>query len=93
MTSEQRNRLHTEYLGLAGQVERLLSTSPEHTILDRDALARWQNLYESEARTVIERRDSMIGTPPSMIPSSAELESWIAHAQRVLPKPGDPLHN
>ncbi|MFE3578739.1 hypothetical protein [Streptomyces vinaceus] len=93
MNSEQRTALHHEYLGLAGQAERLRNTSPEHTALDGDALARWQTLYEREVRTVIERRDSMIGSPPSRIPDSAELESWIAYARSVLPKPGDPLHN
>ncbi|PWK64393.1 hypothetical protein BCL76_11537 [Streptomyces sp. CG 926] len=93
MTADQRNQLHHQYLGLAGQVERLLATSPEHTALDQDALTRWQTLYGPEARTVVERRDSMIGHPPSKIPTSIELDDWITYAQHILPKPGNPLQN
>ncbi|MEW2093901.1 hypothetical protein AB0932_30100 [Streptomyces sp. NPDC006682] len=84
--ADERNRLEAEFHGLAGHINRLITTSPDQTTLDRVRLIRWQSLYETEAAEVVRRRDSILrdGGVPQKIPSSAELTEWNIHARKIL---------
>ncbi|WP_406138859.1 hypothetical protein [Streptomyces sp. NBC_01089] len=81
--AEERSTLYHEFLRLAGQVERLLTTDPAQTAMNPDELARWKKLNrEPEAKTVLHRRDSLL--MPGCIPLSDTLREWNAHAKEVL---------
>lgn len=84
--AEDRNRLESEFHGLAGRVDRLLKTSPGDTLLDPEKLSRWQNVYKEEAGEVVRRRASILrnGGVAKKIPSSAELTEWNANARKIL---------
>ncbi|MEV7163111.1 hypothetical protein AB0N60_13540 [Streptomyces microflavus] len=84
--ADERNRLESDFHGLAGRIDRLTKTSPAQTTLDPDRLSRWQNLYETEATEVVRRRDSILreGGVAQKIPTSAELTEWNAHARKIL---------
>ncbi|MFD3999894.1 hypothetical protein [Streptomyces rubiginosohelvolus] len=84
--AKERNRLESDFLALAGRIERLTNTGPAHTTLDEVRLNRWQDVYKAEAEEVIRRRDSILreGGVPQKIASSAELTEWNAHARKIL---------
>lgn len=88
-TAAERERLKTEYLGLAGQAERLRKTSPIATSYDPQALRRFQNIYRSDLDVIVSWRDEMIAKPA--LGSAAEFSHRIAYAHEVLRHWRDPL--
>ncbi|MCX4729244.1 hypothetical protein ACIPW9_25085 [Streptomyces sp. NPDC090052] len=78
--AEERSNLYHQFLGLADQIHRLLSTgrAPEQS-----ETAHWEYLSEQpEMRTVLHRRDYVL--VPGAIPSTDTLREWNAHAAAVL---------
>ena len=57
VTAAERERLKTEYLGLAGQAERLRRTAPSSHVIRPEALERFQNLYGSNLDMTVHGRD------------------------------------
>ncbi|MFD4710548.1 hypothetical protein ACFWN5_12815 [Streptomyces sp. NPDC058430] len=78
--------MRSKFHGLAGQVERLVSTHCRHTALEPDRLTRWQSLYRGEAAQVLHRRNSILreGGVPQHIATIEQLNEWIAHARKLL---------
>jgi hypothetical protein len=74
----RRTRLHHEFLQLASDVQRLRDAPAPAA----SHLARWQNIYATDAALVIERYEEI--TKPGAMPSSSTLEEWIADTRRVL---------
>jgi hypothetical protein len=60
MTAQHRNEVATQYLGLAGRVERLRDSDSDHH-LGGDELRRWQILDQEDIVRVIDRRNELIG--------------------------------
>lgn len=82
-TADENTRLREAFLGLAGQVERLITEDPtRHPEAKSQLITRWQTLYAPEAATVLKWRASIID-PPSHA-SSADLEEWTAFARKLL---------
>jgi hypothetical protein len=76
MTTQQRNVLATQYLGLAGRVERLRDTDSDHHP-GGDELRRWQNLYQKEIAGVIDRRNELIGRDTGPGVGTGQLTLWL----------------
>jgi hypothetical protein len=88
----ERNKLESNFHGLAGRVERLVGTDSGRTTLDPERLTRWQNLYRDEATEVLRRRDSILreGGMPQHIATIEQLSEWISHARKILKDAPDP---
>lgn len=77
--AEERSNLYHQFLGLADQIYRLVSTdrAPE-----RNEPARRKCPSETDTKTVLHRRDYVL--VPDAIPSTDTLREWNAHAAAVL---------
>ncbi|WP_328380578.1 hypothetical protein OHB13_37860 (plasmid) [Streptomyces sp. NBC_00440] len=76
--AEERSNLYHQFLGLADQIHRLVSTVRAP---GQSEPARWK-LSEPEMKTVLHRRDYVL--VPGAIPSTDTLREWNAHAAAVL---------
>jgi hypothetical protein len=76
MRAQQRNELATQYLGLAGRVERLRDTDSDHHP-SKDELGRWQNLYQKEITVAIDRRNELVDRDTGPGVDTARLTLWL----------------
>jgi hypothetical protein len=77
-----------DFLGLAGQAERLLTTSIHHTLYDPAALQRFRTVYREDLERLVRWRDGVLAA--QIKPSLAEVEAQIADARAVLKHWRDP---
>jgi hypothetical protein len=76
MTAQERNELATQYLGLAGRVERLRDTDSDHHA-SKGELGRWQLLYQKEIAGAIDRRNELIGRDAGPGVDTRQLTLWL----------------
>lgn len=81
-TAEERSTLVSQFLGLAGRLERLRYQEPSETNLDASTLVRWQNLYGDNVTTVLHNRSVLLDKPATV--SADSLVEWIAYARETL---------